>query len=140
MNTNIFLTCPLALTCNLILLSNLFPLPSKFCSFHLPSSLNYPISLLQAFYPFCHLSPQRSLQNFHLLLPCVPFLYNPSLTHSFTLFLAPLSPSAPFFPKTLSCPSLPLTFSPCTLFPASQLAFIFPRLDYGKALPVCQHS
>lgn len=30
--------------------------------------------------------------------------------------------------------------SPLSLFPASQRAFIFPRLDYCKALSVCQHS
>lgn len=61
-------------------------------------------------------------------------------THSFCspspcLALLLLSP-----PKTLPCPAPLLTFHPHTLFPASQPAFIFPRLDYCKALPVCQHS
>ncbi len=119
------------------------PLPGKFCSFLLPSSFRYPISLLQTFYPFCCLFPQRSLQTIHLIyhLPLCPFslqTFSRSLFYPF--FLCPSSPSAPFFPKTLSCRSLPLTFPPLALFPASQLAFIFPRLDYCKALPVCQHS
>lgn len=65
---------------------------------------------------------------------------HPSIQLSLLFFLSLLSPSASVSPKTLPCPPPLLTFHPLTLFPASQPPFIFPRLDYCKALPVCQHS
>lgn len=70
---------------------------------------------------------------------CILSTLSPSFSHFHSSFLGLSGLSAPFFPNVPIVLFLS-PFLPLVLFPASQPAFIFPRLDYCKALPVCQHS
>lgn len=116
-----------------------------------PSHFQVSLSIFSFPHP-SHLSPQIILPilspipsafftNYASLVTSVSLFSTNLLLLTCLFFLSLFSPSAPFFPKTLYPVLLFLSPSaPLTLFPASQLAFIFPRLDYCKALPVCQHS
>lgn len=72
---------------------------------------------------------------FHFL----PILHN-FLSVTLSLIFSLFSPFAPSLQKLYSIILYLSPSAPLTLFPASPLAFILPRLDYCKALPVCQNS
>lgn len=62
------------------------------------------------------------------------------LSVTLSLIFSLFSPFAPSLQKLYSVILSLSPSAPLTLFPASPLAFILPRLDYCKALPVCQNS
>lgn len=75
-----------------------------------------------------------------LAVPLSCSLFSNFLSVTLSLIFSLFSPFAPSLQKLYSVILSLSPSTPLTLFPASPLAFILPRLDYCKALPVCQNS